>query len=138
MEADGLPGEGTDKEKLKAGLRDLELNGHQELDVDPSMFYAFTRDWMRIDVGLMIQRPPIFVRMRDHDVNFLRDRAKLMNEYYCDQRQFTDEFLDVSKLNEDILSKNPYASRLNLDNYPTHKMKDPVTGEEMDYCGASK
>jgi hypothetical protein len=102
------------------------------------MAYAFSRDWMRIDVGLMIQRPPIFVRMREHDVDFLRDRAKLMNEYYCDQRQFTDEFLEVSKLNEDILSKNPYASRLNLDNYPTHKMKDPVTGELKEYCGASK
>ena len=53
-----------------------------------------------------------------------------MEEYYCDTKQFVDEFLEVSKLNEDALAKNPYASRLNIDNYPTHKRIDPETNEE--------
>ena len=61
-----------------------------------------------------------------------------MEEYFCDTKQFLDEFNEVSKLNEDCLSQNPYASRMNIDNYPTHKMVDPETGEENEYCAASK
>ena len=48
-----------------------------------------------------------------------------MEEYFCDSRQFIDEFNEVAKLNEDILAENPYASRMNIDNYPTHKYFDP-------------
>jgi hypothetical protein len=40
-------------------------------------------------------------------------------------KQFTDEFEDVSKLNDDVLTDNPYTSLRNVDNYPTHKMVDP-------------
>ena len=100
--------------------------------MDPSQFYAFSRDKMRIDVGLMIQRPPIFVRMRDNDVNFLKERQALMEEYYCDTKQFVEEFNEVAKLNEDCLANNPYVSRMNIDNYPTHKLGDDT------YCAASK
>jgi hypothetical protein len=102
------------------------------------MFYQFTRDFMRVDVGLMIQRPPVFVHMREHDKNFMFDRQKLMEDYYCDTKQFIDEFNEVSKLNEDCLAQNPYVSRMNLDNYPTHQVKDPETGEYKKYCAASK
>jgi hypothetical protein len=38
------------------------------------MFYAFTKDFMRVDVGLIIQRPPIFVRMRENDISFIKER----------------------------------------------------------------
>jgi hypothetical protein len=61
-----------------------------------------------------------------------------MEEYYCDTKQFLDEFNEVSKLNEDSLAQNPYVSRMNIDNYPSHKHVDPVTGQETTYCGASK
>jgi len=61
-----------------------------------------------------------------------------MEEYSVDTKQFTDEFNEVSRLNEDVLSNNPYASRLNIDNYPSHKMVDPETDEEKTYCGGSK
>lgn len=27
---------------------------------------------------------------------------------------------------------------MNLDNYPTHKIQDPKTGEDIEYCAASK
>lgn len=80
----------------------------EEVDVDPAMFYAQTRDFMRIDVGLILQRPPIFLRMRQNDLDFLRTRQKLMDEYYCDTASFIDEFNEVSKLNEDVLAHNPY------------------------------
>jgi len=61
-----------------------------------------------------------------------------MEEYSVDTKQFIDEFNEVSRLNEDVLSNNPYASRLNIDNYPTHRMKNPETGEENTYCAATK
>ena len=47
-----------------------------------------------------------------------------MQEYWCNQKQFTDELEDVAKLNDDILNDNPYASLKNVDNYPTHILID--------------
>jgi len=61
-----------------------------------------------------------------------------MEEYSVDTKQFINEFNEVSRLNEDVLANNPYASRLNIDNYPTHRMVNPETGEENTYCGATK
>lgn len=61
-----------------------------------------------------------------------------MNEYHLDQRQFTDEINEVAKLNEDVLAQNPYASKMNIDNYPTHKTKNGETGEYDEYAAASK
>ena len=61
-----------------------------------------------------------------------------MEEYFCDTKVFTEEFNEVSKLNEDCLAQNPYVSRMNIDNYPTHKVTDKATGEDHTYCGASK
>lgn len=71
-------------------------------------------------------------------MSFLNDRQVLMEEYFCDTKQFVDEFNEVAKLNEDVLQNSPYASRMNLDNYPTHQMPDPATGEMSGYCAASK
>lgn len=77
-----------------------------------------------------------------------------MEEYYCNTKQFSDEFREVVQLNEDCMAHNPYASRMNLDNYPTHRkligMKTVTlideNGEEYEkevedyetYCAASK
>lgn len=78
------------------------------------------------------------MRMREKDMEFIKERQRHMEEYFCDTKQFIDEFNEVAKLNEDILAENPYASRLNIDNYPTHKYFDPKTGQEQTYCAASK
>lgn len=109
-----------------------------EFDIDPTNFYVFSRDLMRVDVGVLIQRPPIFMQMRERDVNFLKFKSNVMNEFYCNIKQYADDFGEVSKLNEDVLGDNPYCSKMNLDNYPTHKLKDSVTGEELEYCASSK
>ena len=109
---------------------------------------------MRVDVGLMIMRPPIFLHMRDEAMDFLIARQKMMEEYWCNTKQFTDEFREVVKLNEDVLATNPYASRMNIDNYPTHRkligtkkvMVIDENGDEQEqevddyetYCAASK
>lgn len=110
----------------------------KDYEVDPTQFYVFSRDMQRVDVGLLIQRPPIFLHMRKRDAEFLKLRSRLMNEYYCDLKQYTAEFDEVNKYNDDVLSTNIYSSIRNIDNYPTHKLKDTETGEEKTYCGATK
>lgn len=87
MDEDGLPKDGTDMNSLKEKIKNVRLKELEEtLDIDPSVYYAFTSDMMRIDVGLMIQRPPIFLRMRERDIDFVKDRTKLMNDYFVDHR----------------------------------------------------
>lgn len=109
-----------------------------EYEIDPSKFNVFSRDMFRIDIGLIIQRPPIFAHMRDIDIEFVKMRSQLMNEYYCNLKERIAEFDEVSIMNEDVLAGNTYASQQNLDNFPTHEMTDPVTGEVKQYCAASK
>ena len=78
------------------------------------------------------------MHMRDPDIEMLRLRSRVMNEYYCDFRKYIKEYAEVTQLNESIFAENPYASTTNLDNHPTHEMTDPETGETMQYCAASK
>lgn len=132
------------------GIKDGDLNNHdiagnleetadtiykiedridKEWDFDPSKFNVFSRDHFRIDIGLIIMRPPIFLHMRDPDIELLKMRSKVMNEYYCDFKKYVKEYAEVTQLNESVLANNSYASDMNLDNYPTHEMTDPVTGE---------
>jgi hypothetical protein len=104
-----------------------------ELDVDPTTRYAFSRDFMRVDIGLIIMRPPIFLQMHDRDASFLKARTHHMNEYYMDLKKYVDQFNEVSQLNESVLSENSYASKTNIDNFPTHEKRsvDPATGETI-------
>lgn len=138
----GLDNEGQPKnikepiEKIADNLKKVQDRMMNEFDLDPTAFHVFSRDFMRVDVGLMIQRPPIFLTMRDRDVQFLKYKNDIMNEYYCNSKQFSDEFEEVSKLNEDILADNPYSSKMNLDNYPTHKV--PGSNPPIEYAAASK
>lgn len=71
--------------------------------------------------------------MRQREMDFLRMRSQVMNEFHHDQKQFTEGFDEVTKLNEDLLASNPYGSPMNLDNHPTHR-----TAEGETYCAASK
>lgn len=103
-------------------------------EIDPLKFHVFTRDFFRVDVGLIIQRPPIFMKMTRRDVEQLKRRSQIMNEHYVDMKKYNEDFREICKLNSDILENNPYCSTQNLDNYPTHR--DPSSGET--YCAASK
>lgn len=75
------PEEGTDKSAER--IRKVQERMMRDFDIDPRAFQVFSRDMMRVDVGLLIQRPPIFMTMRDRDVQFLKYKADIMNEYYC-------------------------------------------------------
>mmetsp|Transcript_8749 Transcript_8749/g.13531 ORF Transcript_8749/g.13531 Transcript_8749/m.13531 type:complete len:353 (-) Transcript_8749:8-1066(-) len=123
-------------EEMVKKAEKLRRHYMQNFNVDPSQFYCFSRDFLRIDIGLIIQRAPIFLHMREKDINFIDKRSNIMNEYHCDTKQFIEEFREVSKLNEDILNKNPYHSNMNTDNHPTDFKGE--NGEEHSYAAASK
>ena len=91
--------------------------------------FVFGKDFTRIDLGLIISRPAIFMHMHDRDIEFMKARADIMNEFHCDHKKYIEEFEEVSKLNEHVLSGNAYSNDKNLDNYPTHKYTDPSSGE---------
>ena len=120
---------GADVEGAAEKIYQLEKKIEDNFDFDPKKFYVFSRDMFRIDVGLMIMRPPIFMHMRDPDIEMLKLRSSIMNEYYCDHKKHIKEYGEVTLLNESIFAENPYASDMNLDNYPTHEYTDPQTGE---------
>ena len=45
------------------------------LGVDPSKIAVFSRDWFRVDIGLIIQRPPIFMQLRQREMDFMKMRS---------------------------------------------------------------
>ena len=128
----------ADLEGVADKMYQVQKKMDDDFDIDPENFYVFSRDMFRVDVGLMIMRPPIFMHMRDPDIEMLKMRSKIMNEYYCNHKKHIKEYGEVTVLNESIYSENPYASDMNLDNYPTHEYTDPETGETHTYCAASK
>lgn len=46
--------------------------------------------------------------MRDPDIEVLKLRSEVMNEYYCDFKKYISEYSEVSKLNESIYAENSY------------------------------
>lgn len=128
------------QKEIAAKLAEVVKKFQSDYDVDPTGIRVFTRDNMRADVGLIVSRPPIFLHMRERDIEFLKARSSIMSEYHCDTKQYIEEFEEVAKLNEHVLAGNPYAStsKQNLDNYPTHAWKDPQSRETLEYAAASK
>lgn len=65
-----------------------------------------------------------------------------MNQYYMDLKKYVDGFNEVAQLNDNLMSQNSYASKTNIDNFPTHEKRtiDPKTGETVvqSYCASSK
>jgi len=41
----------------------LKRYKEEETTIDPRKIAVFSRDWFRVDVGLLIQRPPIFMQL---------------------------------------------------------------------------
>ena len=102
--------EDIDDQVLAAKLKIVNDNLMNNYQLDPSQFYVFSRDFMRVDIGLIIQRAPIFMHIGQKDVDHLKLKTQVMNDYWCNQKQFTQEFADVAKLNEDVFADNPYSS----------------------------
>jgi hypothetical protein len=49
-----MPTKPIDVEELSEKYKIVKKQFEEEYEVDPSQFYAFARDKMRIDVGMMI------------------------------------------------------------------------------------
>lgn len=111
LDEDGMGREGDTPEKLAEKIRLATEQFEKTFDIDPTLYYVFSRDFMRVDVGLMIQRAPIFLTMRQRDIEYLKFKNDIMNEYYCNYKQYTEDFEEVSRLNENILGDNPYNSK---------------------------
>ena len=90
LDEDGMPRdtptENVDIDAHAQKVKKLRQGFIDDYDIDPNLQHVFSRDFMRVDVGLMIQRPPIFVRMRSNDIDFLTARQKLMEEYSVDTK----------------------------------------------------
>lgn len=71
-------------------LEELANRMKKELDFDPRDKYAFSRDYMRVDVGLIIMRAPIFMQMHDRDFAFLKNRTHHFNEYFMDLKKYVE------------------------------------------------
>jgi hypothetical protein len=77
LDEDGLPkdkSEDIQSDAFTEKIKRLNTEFVDDYDIDPSMFHVFSKDYMRVDVGLMIQRPPIFLRMREKEISFLKER----------------------------------------------------------------
>jgi len=124
-------------DELAERYREMYENLDVGYTIDKSDFYAETQDHMRIDAGLIIMRPPIFLYYPkvDHDFTVLRN--KTMNEYYLDMRKYYDDFKKETSVIDSILARNSYVSKTNRDNFPTHELTTE-DGEVKRYCGASK
>ena len=132
----------AEQQDMAIKIEQLAEKMKAQFDFDPSTKYAFSRDFMRVDVGLIIMRAPIFLQFHDRDAEFLKARTHHMNEYYMDLKKYVDGFNEVSQLNDNLMSQNSYASKTNIDNFPTHEKRtiDPKTGETVvqSYCSSSK
>ena len=87
LDENGMPKDASiSEDKLAEKLKRMRTEFINEYEYDPNLFYQFSRDFLRVDVGLIIQRPPIFVRMREKDIDFLKTRQKHMEEFFCDTK----------------------------------------------------
>lgn len=92
--------------------------------------FALTKDQYRIDVGLMIDRPPIFLHFSEKEMQNLKYRNYLMNKYKF-LPSIPKELLDFQmQKSTEILPHTP-------ENLKTHKRINP-DGSEDYYCENSK
>ena len=87
LDENGMPlDENESVDKTAESLKKLMARVNNEYDLDPKNFHVFSRDFMRVDVGLIVQRPPIFMTFRQRDAEFLKYKNEIMNEYYANNR----------------------------------------------------
>lgn len=103
-----------------------------DYSINPRDFYVSTKDFKRVDVGMIIRRPAIFMNQSKIDREFQVYRQKFMQEHWFDEAQYNDDFDELTKVSGDILKGNQTYSPTNRDNHPTHR--DTETGEQYAYA----
>ena len=129
--------EKSSTEELAQGYAKLLERTNEGYEVDKSDFYANTWDYMRIDWGIIVMRPPIFMYFPKIDRDFQLYREKIMNEYFLDMRKYYEDFVNEASVLDSIYLNNSYMSKSNLDNHPSHEIK-AEDGTTKKYCGSTK
>lgn len=62
--------------------------------------------------------------MAKKDFEFMKYRRDIMEEYDFSYTNYMNQFLELSKLNEDLMNNHPNKDVFNLDNQPSHRIKD--------------
>ncbi|CAI2372012.1 unnamed protein product [Moneuplotes crassus] len=138
--------------ELKLSAKDVESASEDELAkryeqlyerteegylINRADFYAESIDKMRIDCGLIVQRPPIFLYQHKFDRDWLVFKNKITNEYDFDLKKYYKEIKEDASLMDSMFANNPYISLNNIDNLPSHEQKMP-DGTVKRYCASSK
>ena len=111
------------------------------IDVDVQDLDAFTMDLMKVEVGLIIARPPICTTLTERDMRYMRFKSHAFKKYKFNYEDFYQEMQELIKTDDSVMNIAVHGSELDLDNYPTHRIKiGQVDGEpQYEYhYGASK
>lgn len=71
-------------------------DGIGKLRPETSLFYLESLDHKRVDVGLIIARPPIFLAHNEEEKEFHVWRHKVLKEYLLDPSKYNDQIVDNS------------------------------------------
>lgn len=129
--------ESASEEELAKRYEQLYERTEEGYLINTADFYAESVDHMRVDCGLIIQRPPIFLYHNKIDRDWLLFKNELSNEYDFDHKKYYKEVKEDASLMDSLFGNNPYMSLNNIDNLPSHeqKMED---GTVKRYCASSK
>ncbi|KAL4440899.1 hypothetical protein ABPG74_009312 [Tetrahymena malaccensis] len=93
--------------------------------------YAQTKDGFRVDVGLVINRYPIFLNLEKYELDRMKYRTLYQKKY--------KRHMEIPEDLTDFNFKDPQmeAEETNIDNIATHFI-DLGAGEKIEYCESSK
>lgn len=90
--------------------------------------YATTLDNHRVDVGLIFNRPPIFIHVPEKEIEFMKYRRNTMNKYYLDMTKYIQEFEVFDDVKRDISTQSYGGKEINLPNMRALKTNDNKRG----------
>ena len=100
--------------------------------------YAKTADNMRIDIGLIISRPPIFLGVHKEDMEFGKYRRSVFKKYYNDNSKHINDLETFNDLTSEYWDVSSGNFRINKDNIANIRKLDENTNEYKFYSGNSK
>ena len=128
----------SDKELEEKDVKELaelyhkyDLSVSKEYEIDKSKFYGRTIDKCRIDVGIIIQRPAIFLSISDREMEWLKYRYNFMMEYDVNYNSLEKDMEMYGTPTEELMDEAMPKRYLNPDNYPTHRVPKPVDNNNI-------
>lgn len=100
--------------------------------------YAKTQDNMRVDLGLVISRPPIFLGVHPADMEFGKYRRSIFKKYFNDNSKYVNDLETFNDLTSEYWDVTSGIFRINKDNIPNIRKFDDATNDYKFYSGNSK